>query len=50
MHLAELKSKYRKVSSLDSAQKGWEEECEVSSKQVYILSKLFLVMVTLQGN
>ncbi|KAL5978725.1 udp-glycosyltransferase [Asimina triloba] len=28
-----LKSKYRKVSSLDKARKGWEEEYEESSKQ-----------------
>ncbi|KAI9116321.1 hypothetical protein K1719_012488 [Acacia pycnantha] len=33
MNLAELKSKYRKVSSLEKAQTGWEEEYEVSSKQ-----------------
>lgn len=34
MNLAELKTKYRKVSSLEKAQTGWEDECEVSSKQV----------------
>ncbi|OIV89831.1 hypothetical protein TanjilG_29766 [Lupinus angustifolius] len=33
MPLSELKTKYRKVSSLEKAQTGWEEECEVSSKQ-----------------
>jgi hypothetical protein len=33
MPLAELKDKYRKVSSLEKAQTGWEEEYEVSSKQ-----------------
>ncbi|XP_050873027.1 protein FORGETTER 1 isoform X1 [Lathyrus oleraceus] len=33
MPLSELKSKYRKVSSLEKAQTGWEEEYEVSSKQ-----------------
>ncbi|KAI4333252.1 hypothetical protein L6164_018085 [Bauhinia variegata] len=33
MPLAELKSKYRKVSSLEKAQTGWEDEYEVSSKQ-----------------
>ncbi|KAK4285614.1 hypothetical protein QN277_002290 [Acacia crassicarpa] len=33
MNLAELKSKYRKVSSLEKAQTGWEEEYELSSKQ-----------------
>lgn len=42
MNLAELKSKYRKVSSLEKAQTGWEEEYEVSSKQVCVLSKPFL--------
>lgn len=34
MPLAELKEKYRKVSSLEKARSGWEEEYEVSSKQV----------------
>lgn len=34
MSLAELKSKYRKISSLDKAHSGWEDEYEVSSKQV----------------
>ncbi|XP_058747262.1 protein FORGETTER 1-like isoform X2 [Vicia villosa] len=33
MPLSELKSKYRKVLSLEKAQTGWEEEYEVSSKQ-----------------
>ncbi|PNY03883.1 protein strawberry notch-like [Trifolium pratense] len=33
MPLSELKSKYRKVSSLEKAQTGWEEEYDVSSKQ-----------------
>ncbi|XP_014490217.1 protein FORGETTER 1 isoform X1 [Vigna radiata var. radiata] len=33
MPLSELKSKYRKISSLEKAQSGWEEEYEVSSKQ-----------------
>ncbi|EEF43544.1 protein FORGETTER 1 [Ricinus communis] len=33
MPLAELKSKYRKISSLDKARSGWEDEYEVSSKQ-----------------
>lgn len=33
MPLAELKSKYRKVSSIEKANKGWIEEYEVSSKQ-----------------
>ncbi|CAL0333656.1 unnamed protein product [Lupinus luteus] len=33
MPLSELKTKYRKVSSLEKAQTGWEEEYEISSKQ-----------------
>lgn len=33
MPLAELKNKYRKVSSLEKARNGWESEYEVSSKQ-----------------
>ncbi|XP_027354630.1 protein FORGETTER 1 [Abrus precatorius] len=33
MPLSELRSKYRKISSLEKAQSGWEEEYEVSSKQ-----------------
>ncbi|KAF3772056.1 strawberry notch protein [Nymphaea thermarum] len=33
MPLEELQSKYRKVSSLEKAQKGWQEEYEISSKQ-----------------
>ncbi|KAK7405772.1 hypothetical protein VNO78_07381 [Psophocarpus tetragonolobus] len=33
MPLSELKSKYRKISSIEKAQSGWEEEYEVSSKQ-----------------
>lgn len=40
MPLSELKSKYRKISSLEKAQSGWEEEYEVSSKQVYFFIKL----------
>jgi len=36
MHLAELTTKYSKVSSLEEAQIGWEDEYEVSYKQVYI--------------
>ena len=34
MPLAELKNKYRKLSSLETARSGWEDEYEVSSKQV----------------
>ncbi|XP_065854274.1 protein FORGETTER 1 [Euphorbia lathyris] len=33
MALTELKTKYRKLSSLDKARTGWEDEYEVSSKQ-----------------
>ncbi|PKU73499.1 hypothetical protein MA16_Dca008063 [Dendrobium catenatum] len=33
MPLAELKSKYRKVSSIEKANKGWVEEYEVSAEQ-----------------
>ncbi|XP_010537824.1 PREDICTED: protein strawberry notch [Tarenaya hassleriana] len=33
MPLSELKSKYRKLSSLEKACNGWEDEYEVSSKQ-----------------
>jgi len=42
MPLSELKSKYRKISSLEKAQSGWEEEYEVSSKQVYFFKLLFV--------
>lgn len=33
MPLAELKNKYRKLSSMEKARSGWEDEYEVSSKQ-----------------
>ncbi|XP_004293788.1 PREDICTED: protein strawberry notch homolog 1 [Fragaria vesca subsp. vesca] len=33
MSLAELKSKYRKTSSLEKAHSGWKDEYDVSSKQ-----------------
>ncbi|KAL4359884.1 hypothetical protein HN51_020073 [Arachis hypogaea] len=33
MSLSELKNKYRKISSIEKAQTGWEDEYEVSSKQ-----------------
>ncbi|XP_030965432.1 protein FORGETTER 1 isoform X3 [Quercus lobata] len=33
MTLSELKNKYRKLSSLEKARSGWEDEYEVSSKQ-----------------
>lgn len=50
MPLSELKSKYRKISSLEKAQSGWEEEYEVSSKQVYFFIKLLSLFVNFQGN
>lgn len=34
MPFSELKSKYRKVSSIEKARKGWQDEYEASSKQV----------------
>ncbi|WVZ87057.1 LOW QUALITY PROTEIN: hypothetical protein U9M48_033752 [Paspalum notatum var. saurae] len=34
MPSSELKSKYRKVSSVDKVNKGWQEEYDASSKQV----------------
>ena len=43
MTLAELKSKYRRVSSLEKARSGWENEYEVSSKQVKFLDNLMLL-------
>ncbi|KAI9161515.1 hypothetical protein LWI28_018189 [Acer negundo] len=33
MPLAELKNKYRKITTLEKARSGWEDEYEVSSKQ-----------------
>lgn len=40
MPLSELKSKYRRVSSLEKAHSGWENEYEVSSKQVKFFRSL----------
>jgi len=34
MPLSELRSKYRKISSLEKARTGWEDEYEISSRQV----------------
>lgn len=39
MSLSELKTKYRKLSSLEKARNGWEDEYEVSSKQVCFLNQ-----------
>lgn len=41
MPLAELKSKYRKASSVEKVSKGWQEEYDTSSKQVPLLSLSF---------
>lgn len=35
MPLAELKNKYRKLSSLEKACSGWKDDYEVSSRQVW---------------
>lgn len=43
MALAELKNKYRKMSSLEKARSGWEDEYEVSSKQVVIVDEAILL-------
>jgi hypothetical protein len=43
MALAELKNKYRKMSSLEKARSGWEDEYEVSSKQVEIVDEAILL-------
>lgn len=45
MPLSELKNKYRKLSSLEKARSGWEDEYEVSSKQVYVHNKNIFTMV-----
>lgn len=37
MPLAELKDKYRKLPALEKARNGWEDEYEVSSKQVSMI-------------
>lgn len=41
MPLAELKNKYRRISELEKARSGWEDEYEVSSKQVTVNIFLF---------
>lgn len=38
MSLAELKEKYRKHSALEKARSGWEEEYNISSKQVTVIA------------
>lgn len=43
MPLAELKNKYRKISSLEKARSGWEDEFEVSSKQVEIVDEIIFL-------
>jgi hypothetical protein len=36
MPLVELKGKYKKASSLEKIEKGWQEEYDGSSKQVML--------------
>lgn len=43
MPLSELRNKYRKTSSLEKARNGWEDEYDISSKQVKIIKRHFLV-------
>lgn len=38
MLAAELKSKYKKLSTIEKANKGWQDEYEVSSVQVFHLT------------
>lgn len=40
MPMVELKNKYRKMASLEKARSCWEDEYEVSSKQVWTLKEL----------
>lgn len=42
MPLVELKDKYRKLSSLEKARRGWEDEYEVSLKQVKFFMIIYL--------
>ncbi|WVZ94507.1 hypothetical protein U9M48_040390 [Paspalum notatum var. saurae] len=44
MPLVELKSKYRKVSSVDKIGKGWQEEYDTSSNQVRQIHKRIRVL------
>nr|CAB3485712.1 unnamed protein product [Digitaria exilis] len=44
MPSTELKSKYRKVSSIDKVSKGWQEEYDASSKQVRQVHKRIRVV------
>lgn len=46
MPLAELKDKYRRISALEKARSGWEDEYEVSSKQVTVNIYLFYQKIT----
>ena len=45
MTLSELKNKYRKLSSLEKARSGWEDEYEVSSKQVETVDEIIFVYI-----
>lgn len=47
MTLSELKNKYRKLTSLEKARSGWEDEYEVSSKQVSILNSDIFITIML---
>jgi DNA recombination-dependent growth factor C len=48
MPLTELKSKYRKVSSIDKVSKGWQDEYDVSSKQVMWKQKKNFFVITVK--
>lgn len=53
MSLAELKEKYRRLSTLEKARSGWEGEYDASSKQVaiitYKLLLVFMVFITMHN-
>ncbi|PON79909.1 Protein strawberry notch [Trema orientale] len=49
MPLAELKSKYRKTSSLEKARSGWEAEYEASSKQAVTPTFLSCLLNCMHG-
>ena len=38
MAYSELKSRYQKVSSIENAQTGWEEEYDISCSQVNLVT------------
>lgn len=45
MLAAELKSKYKKLSSIEKANKGWQDEYEVSSVQVFHLTFYIKIII-----